>query len=98
MERLSINMRFGAIAVKNGVVALDQLNQALKIQNVRNAEGRERVYLGQILQKLFGVSDEDLIKILKTKKELEKQRLSLEKGPDPVQSGKPTRQRVVPVF
>nr|WP_321403975.1 flagellar assembly protein A [uncultured Desulfobacter sp.] len=80
MERLNINMRFGAIAVKKGFVSLDQLNQALKIQSVRNAEIQEKVYLGQILQELFGLSDKNLTTILKTQKELEKQRLSLEKA------------------
>jgi uncharacterized protein (DUF342 family) len=80
MERLNINMRFGAIAVKKGFVSLDQLNQALKIQNVRNAEVQEKVHLGQILQELFGLSDKNLTTILKTQKTIEKQRLSLEKA------------------
>nr|WP_319395314.1 flagellar assembly protein A [uncultured Desulfobacter sp.] len=80
MERLNINMRFGAIAVKKGFVSLDQLNQALKIQNVRNAEIQDKVYLGQIFQESFGLSDEDLTTILKIQKTLEKQRLSLEKA------------------
>lgn len=80
MERLNINMRFGAIAVKKGYVTLDQLNQSLKIQSSRNAEIQEQVYLGQILQESFGLSDENLTAILKIQKKLEKQRLSLEKA------------------
>jgi len=80
IERLSINMRFGAIAVKKGFVSLAQVNQALKIQKARNAEIRGKVYLGQILQEQFGLSDENLTKILKTQKKFEKQRLSLEKA------------------
>ena len=80
MERLNINMRFGAIAVKKGYVTLDLLNQALKIQSARNADIQENVYLGEILQELFGLSDENLTAILKIQKKLEKQRLSLEKA------------------
>ena len=80
MEQLNINMRFGAIAVKKGYVSLDQLNQALKIQNARNQEIQEKVYLGQILQELFGLSGKNLTTILKIQKKLEKQRLSLEKA------------------
>ena len=80
MERLNINMRFGAIAVKKGFVSLAQVNQALKTQKIRNAEIRENVYLGQILQEQFGLSDENLTKILKTQKKLESDRLSLEKA------------------
>ena len=80
MERLNINMRFGAIAVRTGFVSLAQVNQALKIQKARNVETRENVYLGQILQEQFGLSDEHLTKILKTQKKLEKDRLSLEKA------------------
>lgn len=80
MERININMRFGAIAVKKGFVSLAQLNQALTIQKARNAEIRENVYLEQILQEQFGLSDENLTKIFKVQKEIEKQRLSLEKA------------------
>ncbi|WP_020588029.1 flagellar assembly protein A [Desulfobacter curvatus] len=80
MERLNINMRFGAIAVKKGLVSLAQLNQALKIQKAQNDKMREKVYLGQILQEQFGLSDANLTKILRTQKELEKQRLALEKA------------------
>ena len=70
MERLNINMRFGAIAVKKGFVSLAQVNQALKIQKVRSVEIREKVYLGQILQEQFGLSDENLINILNIQKKI----------------------------
>lgn len=78
IERISVNMRFGAIAVKKGIVTIDQLNTALKVQEEEVEAGRPRRYLGEILQELFGLSEADLKHILRLQKEFEKKRLSLE--------------------
>ena len=80
MEKISINMRFGAIAVKKGIITITQLNQALKVQKDENGSQKPRRYLGEIFKELFGLSEKDLIHILKIQKEFEKQRLSLEKA------------------
>lgn len=80
IERISNNMRFGAIAVKKGFITLDQLNQALNIQKTEEQNSGIKPYLGDILKKHFGLSDKDLATILRIQKELEKQRLSLEKA------------------
>ena len=78
IEKLSLNMRFGAIAVKKEFITIDQLNQALTVQASEVKEGRPRRYLGHILKELFDLSDDVLKRILKIQKELEKKRLSLE--------------------
>lgn len=80
MDKISINMRFGAIAVKKKLITLDQLNHALKVQKEEEKENRPKRYLGDILRELFGLSSDDLTGILKTQKEFEKQRLMLEKA------------------
>ncbi len=80
MERISISMRFGAIAVKEGMISIDQLNQALLVQKSEGKENKTKRYLGEILKELFGLSDEDLTHIFNIQKEFEKQRLSLKKA------------------
>jgi len=80
MEKISVNMRFGAIAVKKGFITITQLNQALQVQKDEGISKNNQRYLGEILKELFGLSDKDLTYILKIQKELEKQRLSLEKA------------------
>ncbi|HCY84095.1 MAG TPA: hypothetical protein DHV36_03065 [Desulfobacteraceae bacterium] len=80
IEKLNINMRFGAIAVKKGYVTIDQLNQALRRQKQEVEEGKERRYLGLILKEMFDLSDDALGRILKIQRILEKNRLSLEKA------------------
>lgn len=80
LEKISINMRFGAIAVKKKYISLDQLNQALKVQKDEQGENKSKRYLGEILRELFGLSAKDLTAILNIQKELERQRLSLEKA------------------
>lgn len=72
IEKLSLNMRFGAIAVKKGYITIDQLNQALGVQSAEVKAGRPRRYLGNILKEMFDLSDELLGRILKIQKELEK--------------------------
>lgn len=80
IEKLSLSMRFGAIAVKKEYITLDQLNQALTLQKKEVDEGNSRRYLGAILKELFDLSDENLNHVLKIQKELEKKRLSLERA------------------
>jgi len=80
IEKISLNMRFGAIAVKKELVTIDQLNQALKVQRSEVKEGLPRRYLGDIFKQLFNLSAKELNYILKIQKELEKTRLSLEKA------------------
>ncbi|MFO7912328.1 MAG: flagellar assembly protein A [Desulfotignum sp.] len=78
IEKISLNMRFGAIAVKKGMITIDQLNTALKVQEQEVAAGSPRRYLGEILKKLYHISGDDLTHILKIQKEMEKKRLALE--------------------
>ncbi|NOX35613.1 MAG: DUF342 domain-containing protein [Deltaproteobacteria bacterium] len=80
IEKIAINMRFGAIAVKKRMITITQLNLALKLQKEEERAQKPRRYLGEILKELFGLSDKNLIRILKTQKEFEKKRLSLEKA------------------
>ncbi len=80
IEKLSLNMRFGAIAVKKSFISIDQLNQALQVQESEVKDGKDRRYLGNILKELFDLSDKDLDRILKIQRELEKKRLSLEQA------------------
>jgi uncharacterized protein (DUF342 family) len=80
MEKISINMRFGAIAVKKNIISLEQLNQALKLQKDEERENQPKRYLGEILIEFFGLSAKDSICILKIQKEFEKQKLSLERA------------------
>ena len=80
MEKITINMRFGAIAVKKKFISLEQLNQAITVQKSEAKENKIKRYLGEILKELFDLSDKDTTDILKIQKEFEKQRLSLEKA------------------
>lgn len=80
MEKMTINKRFGAIAVKYGFITIEQLNQALKYQKKEQASGKTKQYLGSILQDLFQLKDEDILYILKIQQQIEKERLSLGKA------------------
>lgn len=79
IERLDINKRFGAIAVKKNLINTEQLNQALNVQKKENKTKKEGRYLGEILKEMFGISDEDVLGVLRIQKKFEVQRLSLEK-------------------
>lgn len=78
IEKISLNMRFGAIAVKKDMITIDQLNTALKVQEQEMAAGSPRRSLGEILKKMYHISGDDLTHILKIQKEMEKKRLALE--------------------
>jgi len=80
MEKMTINKRFGAIAVKYGFITIEQLNQALKYQKKEQASGKTKQYLGSILKDLFQLKNEDILYILKIQQQIEKERLSLGKA------------------
>jgi uncharacterized protein (DUF342 family) len=80
LEWIAINKRFGVIAVKNGYVTIQEINQALKQQKTEAEQGEPRRYLGEILKEAFALTDQDVIAILLEQKEYETQRLNLEKS------------------
>lgn len=80
MDRVTINKRFGAIAVKYNFISIAQLNQALRIQKKDAESGGEKRYLGQILKELFQLTEQNVHFILKIQQQIEKDRLSLEKA------------------
>ncbi|MCF6249432.1 MAG: FapA family protein, partial [Desulfobacula sp.] len=79
MERLAINKRFGAIAVKKELITTDQLNQALKFQKKEAKKQGKKRYLGEILEQLYDLSDKQTMVILKIQKKLEAKRMNLQK-------------------
>jgi len=97
IEKINLKMRFGAIAVKKGIISIDNLNQALKFQKTRMQAG-EKKYLGQIFQELFNMPEKEVLHILKIQKEIEKNRLSLEKALTRYQSEKNTVKRLNELF
>ncbi len=98
IEKISLNMRFGAIAVKKNLVTIDQLNHALKVQKSEVKEGQPRRYLGDIFKQLFNLSAKELSYILKIQKELEKTRLSLEKALSQYNSEESINKRLSQLF
>jgi uncharacterized protein (DUF342 family) len=98
IEKLSLNMRFGAIAVKKDFITIEQLNQALQVQESEVKAGKARRYLGNILKELFDLSDKDLDRILKIQKELEKKRLSLEQALEKYNSETSINKRLAKFF
>ncbi|MBA3010938.1 MAG: FapA family protein [Proteobacteria bacterium] len=80
IKKETINMRFGALAVKKGLLSIAQLNTALKIQKTESKSGQKKRYLGEIFQELFDLPKTEITRILKIQKEFEKNRLSLEKA------------------
>ncbi|MCG8617540.1 MAG: FapA family protein, partial [Desulfobacterales bacterium] len=98
IERLNMNMRFGAIAVKKGFVNIDQLNQALRQQKTEVDQGKERRYLGLILKEMYNLPEEVLNRILKIQRILEKNRLSLEKALEQYNSETQINKRLASLF
>jgi len=80
LERIAICKRFGSIAVKEGYVSIETVNQALKIQQKEKNKGITARFLGQILEEEYNLSHDDTLKILKKQKIYEKKRLNLEKA------------------
>jgi len=79
IEKMTINKRLGAVAVKNGFISIEQLNQALRLQKQEFASGKKR-YLGEILKELFKLNENDILFILKIQQQIEIDLLSLEKA------------------
>jgi|GEM_PF-1851135 len=99
IEKLSVNMRFGAIAVKKEYITIDQLNQALEVQKSGvEKKGGQGQYLGQILKDLFNLPDQALTHILKIQKEMEKKRLSLEQTLETYNSETSINKRLAKLF
>jgi uncharacterized protein (DUF342 family) len=98
IEKISLNMRFGAIAVKKEMVTIDQLNHALKVQKSEENQGQPRRYLGDIFKQLFNLSPKDLDYILKIQKELEKNRLALENALSQYNSEESINKRLSKLF
>ena len=98
IEKLSLNMRFGAIAVKKEFISIAQLNQALAIQGKEVRQGSPRRYMGDILKELFDLPDDVLNRILKIQKELEKKRLALEKALEKYNSEANINKRIARAF
>ncbi|MBA3009238.1 MAG: DUF342 domain-containing protein [Desulfobacula sp.] len=98
IEKISLNMRFGAIAVKKELITVNQLNQALLAQKTAAKSGQPKQYLGDILKQLFNLSDTDLQHILQIQKEMEKKRLSLEKALSLYNSETNTNKRLSKLF
>jgi len=98
IEKLSLNMRFGAIAVKKQYITIDQLNQALGVQAAEVKTGKPRRYLGDILRQIFNLSEKNLNHALKIQKELEKKRLSLEKALERYNSETSINKRLAKLF
>ncbi len=98
IEKLSLNMRFGAIAVKKEFITISQLNQALAVQEKEVRQGGPRRYLGHILKELFDLPEQVLSRILKIQKELEKKRLALEKALEKYNSEANINKRLAAAF
>ncbi|WP_022664475.1 flagellar assembly protein A [Desulfospira joergensenii] len=98
MEKMTIKMRFGAIAVKKGLISVDQLNQALNVQNQDERSGQKKRYLGEIFQDLFKIPRDEVLGILKIQRELETKRLSLEKAISQYTSEVKTNKRLNELF
>lgn len=77
MEKIDVNRRFGAIAIKKELITAKQLNKALKVQEKDLKEKGVKRYLGEILKELFSITDRDILNILKTQKAFETKRLNL---------------------
>lgn len=80
LEKMAANKRFGAIAVSRGYVGIEDVNQAIKLQNEQKSKGLKPDLLGKILEDFFSLSPDNTREILKEQKLYEKKRLNLEKA------------------
>ncbi len=86
MEKDAVNKRFGVLAIKKGLVTIEQVNAALEAQkNERNTKGKSQ-FIGQILQETAGLSEADVQQVLLEQKQFEKRRLGLENALHTVKS------------
>lgn len=86
IEKIDSSRRFGAIAIKMELITPKQLNSALKTQEKEVKEKGAKRYLGELLKDLYGITDKNILKILKSQKILETKRLNLKKKLDQYQS------------
>ncbi len=75
-----INKQFGVLAIKKELVTIEQVNAALDVQKKERQTHRPFRFIGQILQEIAQLSDEDILQILLEQKQFEKRRLNLEKA------------------
>lgn len=80
LEKMAINKRFGSIAVARGYARIEDVNQAIRLQNEQKKRGLKPDLLGKILEDSFGMSLNHTLEILKEQKLHEKRRLNLEKA------------------
>lgn len=78
IEKMEMEQRFGAIAVKKGVITAGQLSRALKVQTQEVEEKKPKRYLGDILKEMFKVSEADITAVLKVQRKIETKRMKLE--------------------
>lgn len=80
LEKLAASKRFGSIAVSKGYVTIDDVNNALRLQNTLLEQKGIKKFLGQILEESFGLSPDATLDVLNEQKRFEKRRLNLEKA------------------
>ena len=56
LEKMAINKRFGSIAVARGYARIEDVNQAIRLQNEQKKRGLKPDLLGKILEDSFGMS------------------------------------------
>lgn len=80
LEALKMEKRFGAIAARMGYASAKDIDRALKIQKKAEKEGKPKVYIGEILKEMLGLTSEDINTILRKQKVYVKQILNLEQA------------------
>ncbi|MCP3943840.1 MAG: hypothetical protein GY710_20495 [Desulfobacteraceae bacterium] len=78
-QKDTVNKRFGVLAIKNELVTIEQVNAALEIQKKESLQGEPR-FVGQILQEMANLSDDDILQIILEQKQFEKRRFDLERA------------------
>ncbi len=80
IEKEAINKRFGVLAIKKGLATIEQVNEALDIQEKEKNETDDPRFIGQILMEIASLSENDHEQILIEQKQFEKRRLDLERA------------------
>lgn len=79
-EKDMVNKRFGVLAVKQELVTVAQVNEALKIRNEEREQKGKTRFISQILKETAGLSDDAIAQVLIAQKQIEKRRLDLEQA------------------
>ncbi len=79
-EKDAVNKRFGVLAIKKGLVTIEQVKCALDVQNKERRSGETVRFIGKILQETAQLSDQDILDVLSEQKQFEKRQLDLEKA------------------